>query len=482
MSIFSKHIPEESLIHKETPILNSAGKSNPFQVPENYFESFEHDIMQKVQFVKPSGVFESFFRTVGSSILKPQIAVAASFVVILVTSMLLYFNDMGYKIPAMTYKGKALPETVVTFNDNIPGDKLFSAIIEESTNDKKIIIELAPDITTKQIQNIVKSYPMQTPAMQHIEQNVNHNVARIDQHEKHNQNVTQQNSVNILVNNAPGNQIPNTTLQQIYQFHPQYAANNPLFNTSQSNGNSSVSANNLTNTTQNTSSKLPYFALPEFICNEKPFELKPDVIDKNFNYIWSTGERTASITVRNSGTYSLTIYNPEKPSESTVSQTIVSIIPRPKTSLPSHEVICTGNTLNLIPNIENADLYSYFWIPTYETVKDIVVKDQGLYVLAITGCNTYYDSVLVTREHCDVMIPNVITPNNDGINDYFYIQGLEKYPGTQISIYDRSGNIIYSSNDYQNNWTGDKMPNGTYFFILRFTDGIEKHGTLTILK
>ena len=487
MSLFKKHIPEENLIHSETPHLNSAGKSNPFQVPENYFDTFEKEIMQRIHFVKPAGSFETFIRNIGSSILQPQIAVAASFVIIVTTSVLLYFNDMGYKIPAMTYKENALPETVVTFKDDMPGDKIFSAIIEESDIDKKIIIELAPDITSKQIQSIVKSYPIQTPAFQHIEQNVHQYVAKIEQTEKHNQNIVNQSSVTKLANNAPAVvNNTNTSLQYIYQNHPDYQNNNPFQNSSlQSNVPGNVSKNPVNiskNPTNNTSSKLPHFVLPEYICSETSFELKPDVINQNFKYVWSTGERTTSITVRNSGIYTLTIFNPENPLESSVSQTNVNIIPKPATSIPSHEVICSGSTLKLIPDIDNSEQYSYFWIPTYQTVKDIVINDQGLYVLAITGCNTYYDSVLVTKEHCDVMIPNVITPNNDGINDYFYIQGLDNYPGTKLTIYDRAGSLVFSSNDYQNNWTGDKLPNGTYFFIFRFSDGIEKHGTLTILK
>lgn len=64
-------------------------------------------------------------------------------------------------------------------------------------------------------------------------------------------------------------------------------------------------------------------------------------------------------------------------------------------------------------------------------------------------------------------VPNVFTPNGDGINDSFYIPGLDTYAETQLSIVNRWGGTVYEKKNYQNDWTGDGLPEGTYFYVLK---------------
>jgi gliding motility-associated-like protein len=78
---------------------------------------------------------------------------------------------------------------------------------------------------------------------------------------------------------------------------------------------------------------------------------------------------------------------------------------------------------------------------------------------------------------CDIVIPEVFSPNGDGKNDYVRIDGLEAYPNTEIWIYDRWGLEVYHSNNYLNDWDGrsqsklnvggDELPEGTYYYLLR---------------
>ena len=77
-------------------------------------------------------------------------------------------------------------------------------------------------------------------------------------------------------------------------------------------------------------------------------------------------------------------------------------------------------------------------------------------------------------------IYNIITPNGDGLNDNFVISCVKD---ADIEIYDRYGSIVYKNQNYNNDWNGvanqrgkiigkgEKLPNGTYFFVLRFNDG-----------
>lgn len=82
-------------------------------------------------------------------------------------------------------------------------------------------------------------------------------------------------------------------------------------------------------------------------------------------------------------------------------------------------------------------------------------------------------------------IPNVITPNNDGKNDCFFVEGVSSVAcGPQfekVEIFNRWGKLVFSTTDTQFKWCGDGVPSGQYFYGLRFTNQTIK-GTLTIIK
>ncbi|MCH7398915.1 gliding motility-associated C-terminal domain-containing protein, partial [Belliella sp. DSM 107340] len=67
-------------------------------------------------------------------------------------------------------------------------------------------------------------------------------------------------------------------------------------------------------------------------------------------------------------------------------------------------------------------------------------------------------------------IPNVITPNGDGSNDSFVIKGLGKYVSHSLVLFNRYGDNVFESENYQNNWSAEGLPPGTYYYILKGTD------------
>ncbi|RZM24358.1 MAG: T9SS type B sorting domain-containing protein [Pedobacter sp.] len=66
-----------------------------------------------------------------------------------------------------------------------------------------------------------------------------------------------------------------------------------------------------------------------------------------------------------------------------------------------------------------------------------------------------------------VLIPNVFTPNDDGTNDNFEIQGIENYPDNELVILNRWQATIYQKKGYLNDWKGDGLNEGTYFYLLK---------------
>ncbi len=67
----------------------------------------------------------------------------------------------------------------------------------------------------------------------------------------------------------------------------------------------------------------------------------------------------------------------------------------------------------------------------------------------------------------DLLIPNLFTPNGDGINDTFEINGLANFAENELTIVNRWGNEVYRAKGYQNNWTGEGLNEGTYYYLLR---------------
>jgi gliding motility-associated-like protein len=80
--------------------------------------------------------------------------------------------------------------------------------------------------------------------------------------------------------------------------------------------------------------------------------------------------------------------------------------------------------------------------------------------------NTSSASILVQP----FFIPNVITPNEDGLNDTFEIKGIGKFLSNDLVIFNRWGDHLYQTVNYENNWAAQGLVNGTYFYVFTGVD------------
>lgn len=98
------------------------------------------------------------------------------------------------------------------------------------------------------------------------------------------------------------------------------------------------------------------------------------------------------------------------------------------------------------------------------------------------GNNTSTDSKSVAA----IIIPNVFTPNGDGLNDTFVIPGLEMYEANELTILNRWGGTVYERKGYKNEWTGEGLNEGTYFYLLKIKSSSNKwevyKGYITLLR
>jgi gliding motility-associated-like protein len=110
--------------------------------------------------------------------------------------------------------------------------------------------------------------------------------------------------------------------------------------------------------------------------------------------------------------------------------------------------------LNRYPHV-----FDTLWAGTYE----IGVRD-------IYGCEYYMEHSIGYDEN--IFIPNIFTPNGDGFNDTFYIRNLPE-SGTQIVITNRSGFVVFQSDDYNldNFWDGGDVADGVYYYNVKTVNG-----------
>lgn len=232
--------------------------------------------------------------------------------------------------------------------------------------------------------------------------------------------------------------------------------------------------------------KLPLFNLGNDTCVSQPITI--DVGLPGAFYQWSNGSTTQDITPTISGNYKVTVTYKLGSGCETYDDKIVNII---NFDLGDDKVLCTHEHLILeAPIAPIGHYYNYYWMPDGQITNYITIKDKpiGTYIYSVDVGGGCYDEILVTIEYCPVTIPNVFTPNGDGKNDKFYIEGIDNYPGSKLLIFNRWGTKVFESENYSNSdaWTGNDLAqaiDGVYYWILHLNDGKNtiKHGSVTIL-
>jgi gliding motility-associated-like protein len=84
-------------------------------------------------------------------------------------------------------------------------------------------------------------------------------------------------------------------------------------------------------------------------------------------------------------------------------------------------------------------------------------------VSATDDCERTVQETIEVELICDVVIPNVITPNGDVNNQTFFIEGIQ-YVSHTVRIYNRWGQVVFEANNYRNNWSANGLPDGTYYY------------------
>ena len=134
----------------------------------------------------------------------------------------------------------------------------------------------------------------------------------------------------------------------------------------------------------------------------------------------------------------------------------------PEIDLGIDTVLCSGESMDLVMNYSPQ---RFQWSDgSNDSIKHI--SDAGVYsVAALTPHCVVKDSIAVEFMDCPGFAPNIITPNDDAFNEFFVFENI-KFGVWSLTIFNRWGEQVFFSDDYQNDWHGNGLPNGFYYYKL----------------
>lgn len=135
-----------------------------------------------------------------------------------------------------------------------------------------------------------------------------------------------------------------------------------------------------------------------------------------------------------------------------------------------------GNIFSTVTG--GTDPYTFQWNdPDFSETADLIGVPSGTYTLVVVdtnGCVNQATAELLSGP-CE-NVRRVITPNNDGFNDEFIVSCANRFD-IDLEIYNRWGQLEFLASNYSNNWVGTDMdgvnlPEGGYFYVIRFIDDV----------
>ncbi len=229
------------------------------------------------------------------------------------------------------------------------------------------------------------------------------------------------------------------------------------------------------------------------LCEGGPLSLESSESTLN---TWNTGAQSNSIQVNEAGTYILSRTGLCNTASDTLEITGLPVVAEFSLSQDSGYTVLpvevTSNSLNAETCVWtlNDSVLTDFSAPG-----TLVFSDSGTYVLQLactnsSGCTDTTSQVIkVLSDQLVLVVPNVFSPNGDGINDLFQVKhnAVKTFNGR---VFNRWGKLLFEWNEVSNGWNGaledNDMTDGTYFYMITGTDikdvAFEKKGVVTLIR
>lgn len=213
-------------------------------------------------------------------------------------------------------------------------------------------------------------------------------------------------------------------------------------------------------------------------------KVSPNGGTQQYSYLWSNNNTDSSITNLLTGDYYVTVNDANN----------CFVIKKINISEPN-KIDITGTVDNINASISTnvnggVPQYTYLW-SNGNTTKDLTNLINGSYILYVTdsnGCQQAKEFEVLAN----LKIPLALTPNSDGYNDNWRIQGLESYTKVEIQIYNRWGSEVYNfagsgaqynSNPWDGKFKGKELPVASYVYIINLFNNVKPlSGTLVLIR
>ncbi len=204
------------------------------------------------------------------------------------------------------------------------------------------------------------------------------------------------------------------------------------------------------------------------------------------HYLWSTGDKTQTITVENPGSFSIKLTN-DYNSFSCESTKNFEVKKSEKAIINSVETTdWTDKENTIIVNIAATNTGNYDYSidgVNYQTSNQFSGLSSGKYTVWVRdqyGCEPSTEEVYL------LMYPKFFTPNGDGYNDTWKIKFSDFETGLSVNIFDRYGKLIKNLSTNTDSWDGTyngiQLPATDYWFVVTRANGQEYKGHFSLKR
>lgn len=210
------------------------------------------------------------------------------------------------------------------------------------------------------------------------------------------------------------------------------------------------------------------------ICQNAPsITIGEENPNQEFNYQWDTGEVTPTINVTESGTYTMTVTNAsgtESCTETREIQVVQSLAP----AISSIEVsdLQTNNLVTVLTTFNGNFEYRLDDgdFQASNEFEGVLPGEHTITINDLDGCGSVTENILVMG------FLNHFSPNGDGANENWRVEGLSLINQPLLSIYDRYGKLLAQLDDVNQSWdglfNGQQLPASDYWFKLTYVNEI----------
>lgn len=225
------------------------------------------------------------------------------------------------------------------------------------------------------------------------------------------------------------------------------------------------------------------------ICSDQQATLDAGV--SGATYTWSNGGNAQTISTGTAGTYTVAVSLNNCTANDTAVVTVyyypVAPIVACNPGTGPYKFIYVWTAIGGVASYEVSEDGGATWIPANTpsspeshgvnvTIPDFIVRAIGNGLCKIGASSE--------PTACEVIIPNIFTPNGDSQNEFFELANIEQYPNNTVQIFNRWGKEVYNEGGYNNStkkFNGKDLPDGVYFYIVDLGNGVKaKAGTVTI--